>query len=326
MDPASYNHKHARVNGINYHYVDEGHSDQVIVLAHGFPDLWYGWRYQIPYLVKLGYRVIVPDFRGYGQTDAPHIEPGDKEGIRTYGLKNICKDMAQLLDVAVGPNSRAIFIGHDWGAMSVWRMCLHYPERVQAVGAICVPFNPPNNEYVTPEQLVKAWPQWKYQLWFIKSTTDQELNSDIPRALACTFRGAGENTGLIAASSIDQLPTNPDRSPKMKLSEKEFEYYCKQFARTGFHGPLNWYRTRRVNFEDEQGDLARRITIPALMVLAEEDAALPPVMARNMPALVSKLTMKKLKTAHFVMMEKPNELNVIIGDWLKAIGAGASKL
>ncbi|CAG8749564.1 27625_t:CDS:2, partial [Dentiscutata erythropus] len=72
MDPQasnSFRHRFTFVNGITYHYVDEGEErNDAIILCHGFPDLWYGWRYQIPFLVSKGFRVIVPDLRGYGQT------------------------------------------------------------------------------------------------------------------------------------------------------------------------------------------------------------------------------------------------------------------
>ncbi|CAJ0847880.1 6995_t:CDS:2, partial [Entrophospora sp. SA101] len=108
LNPESFKHKFSFVNGITYHYVDEGEEilkKEVIFLCHGFPDLWYGWRYQIPFLVSKGYRVIVPDLRGCGQTEAPHCPPND---LHQYGFKNICKDMTELMNQLNIP--KAIFL------------------------------------------------------------------------------------------------------------------------------------------------------------------------------------------------------------------------
>ncbi|KAJ1931488.1 hypothetical protein EC988_009771, partial [Linderina pennispora] len=154
LDPASFRHRFARVNGINLHYVDEGSGPKTIICVHGFPDLWYGWRYQIPYLVKLGYRVIVPDVRGYGQTDAP-------AGIANYTSKTIVKDLVGLLDFL---NIRdAVWVGHDWGAWMVWRAALWHPERVRAVAAYCVSYTPTMSRHIPLEQVAKRRPNWKYQ-------------------------------------------------------------------------------------------------------------------------------------------------------------------
>ncbi|KAI9008114.1 Alpha/Beta hydrolase protein [Gaertneriomyces semiglobifer] len=322
--PESFNHKYAWINGIRYHYVDEG-SGELIFLCHGFPDLWYGWRYVIPHLVGQGYRVIAPDMRGYGETDAPYAKFDDRKALERYGLKNICRDMASLLDHVAGAGSAAIFIGHDWGGMAVWRMCLHHPERVKAVGAICTAFSPPNPSYIPPEDLVKAWPQFKYQLWFIKPETDAELDDNVDVVLRNIFQGAHEQTHLLDKGAVHLLPKNTGLSKKLKLSEKEYAYYVRQFQRRSFHGGLNYYRTRRINFDDERG-LPGRVDHPALMVVATADPALPVSMAQKMHKYVPNVVTKQVEAGHWVQMEQSDALNKILVDWLRGIRNQQAKL
>ncbi|KAF9952674.1 hypothetical protein BGZ72_006010 [Mortierella alpina] len=92
IDPASFTHKSVTTCGHKYHYVEEGDpKGEPLLLVHGFPDLWYGWRHQIKYLAKLGYRVIAVDCIGYGQTDSP-ME------LKEFGLKSVCAHLAGILD------------------------------------------------------------------------------------------------------------------------------------------------------------------------------------------------------------------------------------
>ncbi|RUS15895.1 Alpha/Beta hydrolase protein [Endogone sp. FLAS-F59071] len=110
LNPESFTHKKAFVNGINLHYIDEGRDvNGVLILCHGFPDLWYGWRYQIKFLVQKGFQVLVPDLRGFGQSDAPRCPPNS---FSAYSWKTIVTDLRDLMDALSIP--RAIFIGHDW--------------------------------------------------------------------------------------------------------------------------------------------------------------------------------------------------------------------
>ena len=91
----------------------------LIVLVHGWPESWYSWRHQIPALAAAGYRVAAPDVRGYGGSDKPHP-------IEAYAIKEMCADIAGLV-TALG-ETRAILIGHDWGAPIVWNTALFHPD------------------------------------------------------------------------------------------------------------------------------------------------------------------------------------------------------
>ncbi|CAG8468230.1 9424_t:CDS:2 [Ambispora gerdemannii] len=174
LDPNSFHHKFSIVNGITLHYVDEGEArNGAIVLCHGFPDLWYGWRYQIPFLVKKGYRVIVPDLRGFGQTDAPRCPP---EKLQLYGIKNICQDLVELTEQL--NIQKAIYCGHDWGGVVVWRMALYYPERVKSVISICTPYIPPRDRYYNIETIARMIPTFQYQIYLSHPKAEIELDSN----------------------------------------------------------------------------------------------------------------------------------------------------
>ena len=102
----------------------------VVLLAHGFPELAYSWRHQIPVLAEAGYHVLAPDQRGYGGSSRP-------DAIEAYNIHELTADLVGLLD-DVGAE-RAVWVGHDWGAIVLWNMPLLHPDRVAAVAALSVP-------------------------------------------------------------------------------------------------------------------------------------------------------------------------------------------
>ncbi|KAF9914995.1 hypothetical protein BX616_007130, partial [Lobosporangium transversale] len=180
IDPASFQHKYAMISGHRYHYVEEGDpKGEPLLLVHGFPDLWYGWRHQIKFLAKLGYRVIAPDCLGYGQTDAP-ME------LEKYGMKTVCGHLAGLLDVLNIP--KVTIIGHDWGGAIVWRFGLYYPNRLHGIISICTPFNSPRTEFIPLEDIVKIIPEFEYQLAFADPNSATVFNSMIDKFIENTCK------------------------------------------------------------------------------------------------------------------------------------------
>lgn len=120
--------KKYRVNGIEMNVVIEGQGPDLL-LVHGFPDSIAVWRHQIPALVAAGYRVIAPDQRGFGLTEAPRE-------TKAYAIENYVADLAALLD-ALGLK-KVLLVGHDWGAAVCWQFCMRHPERVDRYVAVSV--------------------------------------------------------------------------------------------------------------------------------------------------------------------------------------------
>src|SRR5689334_6139734 len=114
------------VNGLRMRVAELGDGPPV-VLCHGFPELWYSWRHQLPALAAAGYHAIAPDMRGYGRTSQP-------AEVDSYDIVHLGDDMLGLLD-ALG-EEQAVFVGHDWGAPVVWHLAQRAPERVRAVAAL----------------------------------------------------------------------------------------------------------------------------------------------------------------------------------------------
>ncbi len=123
-------HRYVDTNGIRMHFVEQGEGFPVLLL-HGFPELWYSWRYQIPALAGAGFRAIAPDMRGYGETDKP-------DGIEAYDMEHLIGDMIGLLDALEIP--KAVIVGHDWGGVIVWPMAWTHPDRAERVISLNVPF------------------------------------------------------------------------------------------------------------------------------------------------------------------------------------------
>nr|MBA3328059.1 alpha/beta hydrolase [Solirubrobacterales bacterium] len=125
-------HRTVATNGISMHLAEQG-SGPPVILCHGFPELWYSWRHQLPALADAGFHAIAVDMRGYGDTSAP-------AEVQGYDILTVCADLTGLLD-ALG-HERAVFVGHDWGAAVVWQLAVAHPERVAAVAGLSVPFVP----------------------------------------------------------------------------------------------------------------------------------------------------------------------------------------
>lgn len=314
-DPDNVSHGFVSIKpGVQLHYVQMGNGP-AICLCHGFPESWYSWRYQLPALAEAGYRVIALDMKGYGDSSAPHE-------IEEYSQQELCKDLVIFLD-KLGI-SQATFIGHDWGGAFVWNMALFYPERVRAVASLNTPFFEVNPSVPSSES-IKANPIFDYQLYFQEpGVAEAELEKNLGRTFKIFFRGVGETEKLPSSSTSSVRERGglfvglPEEIPRSKMiSESDLQYYIKQFKKSGFRGPLNWYRNmdRTWNWARTAHDW--KILVPALMVTAEKDPVLLPVMTTGMENRIPNLTRGHIEECgHWTQMERPAALNEILIKWL----------
>ncbi|KAG0265293.1 hypothetical protein DFQ27_000699 [Actinomortierella ambigua] len=288
-DPASFNHKFATVSGgFRYHYVEEGDpSAPTILMVHGFPDLWYGWRHQIRHLASQGYHVIAVDTLGYGQTDAPKVE---LDKLHPYSTKNVCAQICGLLDVLNIP--KVIILGHDWGGAIVWRFADFHPDRVKAVISVCTPTTPLMDTFVPIEVIAMANPDFAYQIFFSDPATTELLDGKIREFLFTALRFSG-------------------------LHDEELDYYVQEFSRNGFHGPLNYYRTRQLNYEDEL-PLPRQTKRPhpSCLIVASHDPVLKPALSENMGQQFESFERVFVTAGHFALTENPKEVNAALDAYL----------
>jgi pimeloyl-ACP methyl ester carboxylesterase len=117
---------YAEVGDVKLHYVEAG-DGPLIVLLHGFPEFWYGWRLQIKPLAAAGFRVVAPDTRGYNLSSKP-------EGFEAYGVDLLAADIRGLIEER-GAKS-ALLVGHDWGGSIAWTTAMNHPEVVDRLGIL----------------------------------------------------------------------------------------------------------------------------------------------------------------------------------------------
>eukprot|EP01102_Stenamoeba_stenopodia_P016985 TRINITY_DN601_c0_g1_i1.p1 TRINITY_DN601_c0_g1~~TRINITY_DN601_c0_g1_i1.p1 ORF type:complete len:376 (+),score=60.83 TRINITY_DN601_c0_g1_i1:40-1167(+) len=319
VSEASFDHRFLVTSSdVRIHYVLERPSpnvvnkNQTIVLVHGWPDLWFGWRYLIKPLAAAGYTVIAPDLRGFGQSDAP------KE-VELYSWKYICRDLADIL--SHHSVQSAIFVGHDWGGMVVWRMALHHPERVSAVASLLTPYTPPAAEYVPIDKLVKVVPQFLYQAYFNDGDrANRELDNNVERAFKIVYRKHDELTPG-AWMKDGTLLGNADPEPSKLLTPEELQYYVSQYKNRGFKSGLNLYRTREFVWKEEQHLVSNPvIRQPCLMVTAGKDPVLQASMSSKMEKVVPNLKRAHIENSgHWIQIEHRDKIQQIIIEWLNSL-------
>ncbi len=302
-----------QTNGINMEVFEKGEGYPV-VLAHGFPELAFSWRFQIPVLVDAGYRAIAPNQRGYGETDKP-------ESVEAYDIRHLCGDMAGLMD-ALGLE-KAIFIGHDWGGPVVWNMPLLYPDRVAGVVGMSVPFSPRGDADPITVYEQRFGPE-HYIVHFNRQpgVADAAFASDPRRFFNNLFRRRRAHTERATRPPAERPSfnvslmntfsmTEPRGEPLM--ADEEMEVFVAAFSKGGFTGPINWYRNITRNWETS-ADLPQRIDVPCAMVYGAYDIV---PKGRDVSQYVPNLESITLECGHWIQQEKPDEVNAFLLDWLK---------
>lgn len=292
----------------------------VVVLAHGFPELAYSWRHQIPVLAEAGYHVLAPDQRGYGGSSRP-------DAIEAYNIRELTTDIVGLLD-DVGAE-RAVWIGHDWGAPVVWHAPLLHPDRVAAVAALSVPATPRSQMAPTQAWRKTFGENFFYILYFQEpGVADEELNSDPARAIRRLMGGLRTDGDKAAGMRmvapgpegfIDRLP-EPDVLPDW-ISQDELDHYIAEFSRTGFTGGLNWYRNFDRNWE-LTADLAdAKISVPCLFIGGTADPVLAFTRADRAAELVSGPYQQLMieGAGHWLQQERPDEVNTALLEFLNGL-------
>jgi pimeloyl-ACP methyl ester carboxylesterase len=274
---------------------------------------------------------------GYNLTSAP-------ESLEYYTMKRASDDMAALAAHLNCP--RIILLGHDWGGAVVYRIALWHPSLISAIISICTPFSRPSKDYVPLEKLVKnALPNFAYQIQLASGTVEQRLqamattNKDAAQGAQAAIRlflnamygghGPNREVGFVAEQGL-LFDNWPLLGPTPLLTPEELDYYVQAYARSGLRGPLNWYRTREMNFRDERvlasvKDL--RIRCPVLFVVASRDQALPPSMSqgKGMEKSFEDLTVKQVDAGHWALWQRPEECNELIAGFLERVVSGLAE-
>ena len=316
-------HRTVAANGINVHVAEQGRGPLVLLL-HGFPELWYSWRHQLPALAAAGFHAVAPDLRGYGRTDAP-------QAVESYSMRNMTADAAGILD-ALGVET-AVVAGHDWGAPIAWHCALMYPERFSAVVALSVPYTPRASS--PPLQALKRVfaDRFFYILYFQDpGRAESELEADVRksmRTILYDWSGDAPEGAAVArkpedARLFDDAP-EPERLPPW-LSEADLDYYVSEFQRTGFRGGLNRYRNMDRDWEDLPHLAGAVVQQPALFVVGERDPVLGFMRTDAMKTHVPNLrkTVVVPGCGHWTQQERPAEVNQELIEFLQGLPLSTS--
>jgi pimeloyl-ACP methyl ester carboxylesterase len=277
-------HAYATVNGINMHFVEKG-TGPLVVLLHGFPEMWWSWRHQIPALARAGYRVVAPDLRGYNETDAKG----------PYDIDTLRDDVVALLD-HLGAE-KTLLVAHDWGGAVGWHLTTTRPSRVEKLAVLNCPHPVLLQEalFTRRSQLLRSWYMFFFQLPILPELA--------------LVRDEGKATArMIRSMAID----------KSNFGQEELRPLAEAVLKPGRPaGMIGWYRAAmRAGLRGGRaGPRALRgyakIHVPTLLLWAMDDRALGyedvvPGTERFVPGLeVQTLP----HCGHFVQAEQPAEVN-----------------
>lgn len=235
------------INDVQLHVVAAGNADApLVILLHGHPDFWYGWRDQIPALVDAGFRVIVPDQRGCNLSDAP-------AGIDAYRQSKLAADVCELIKSE--DRESAHIVGHDFGGFVAWNVALRHPSMVDRLGICNVPHPTVYRETLrsSPQQIARSWYVWFYQ---------------VPK-LAEWLLGRNDMDNMVDSLEITSNPGTFD--------DETISRYKAAWQHTGIEPRINWYR----GFRRSERPSRSTVPQPTLICWGEDDIALVPSMAEK---------------------------------------------
>lgn len=311
------NHHRIKTNGIWMHVAEIGNKQggPLVLLLHGFPDMWFSWRHQMGHLASHGYHVVAPDLRGYGDSDSP-LSP------TSYTIFHIVADLLGLLDHF---NYQQVFVvGHDWGAEAAWRLSLFRPDRVKGMVALSVPFFPRSPD-INPTQ------------FFNQSYGDNLYISQFQEAGRAekAFAKYDYLTVMKKFLLIDKVVSPPGmefidclETPSVLppwITEEELQVYADKFQESGFTGGLNYYRAMDLNWELQAAWQGSKVTVPSKLIIGDKDIGFNGtkeyVDGDVFKRLVPDIEVVILEGHHFIQQEKPKEVSDQIISFLDKLAA-----
>lgn len=283
-------------NGLRFELAEAGEatSGRLALCLHGFPELNYSWRFQMPVLAARGWRVWAANSRGYGASDKP-------QGVRAYALDHLTADVAALIDAAAAehPVDEVMLVAHDWGAIIAWAFAIAKVRPITRLVIMNVPHpNVAMREIRTWAQLKKSW----YIFFFQLPGLPEKM---FGQARAQAIRNAFYNMAV----------------DKSRFPPEVLDVYADAASRPGaLTGMINYYRALLRHRDTlDLGD--GRVDVPTLMVWSEEDSALGINCTVGTEQWVRRLELHRLPgVSHWVQQEAPEKVNAIMADWLDRDG------
>jgi pimeloyl-ACP methyl ester carboxylesterase len=294
MTEHTWQHTTLETNGVRLHCVQAGPPEgTLLIMLHGFPEFWYGWRHQIDPLSQAGYRVLVPDQRGYNLSEKP-------QAVSAYRIEILAADMVGLIQ-ALG-RERAMLVGHDWGAAVAWHTAMHYPQAIAKLGILNVPHPAVMVRTLRSSlrQIMKSWYIFFFQI------------PRLPEWVLSRSNYAAMQRMLRASSKRDTF------------SEEVLDRYVQAWRQPGaLRSMIHWYRAlfRSVvasTGRSVEGVQPRQVEPPTLMIWGANDIALDRSMAQPSIDLCDHGRLVFFEQAtHWVQHDEPERVTQLLMDFLE---------
>lgn len=275
-----------KANGLDFEVAMAGEGKKLALCLHGFPELHYSWRHQIPQLVDMGYKVWAPNLRGYGGSSKP-------DGVDSYRLNSLVQDIAALIDAS--DTEEVTLIAHDWGAIIAWQFAI---LKIRPLTKLVI-MNVPHPKCAQRE--IRHWHQLK-KSWYIFFFQLPWLPEKI----------LGRNKAQPIKEAFSKMAVDKSRFP-----DSDLQVYADAASRPGsLRSMINYYRALvRTKDGQEIGDAM--VHIPTLMIWGEEDTALDIRCTDGTDQWVPDFELHRLPgVSHWVQQEAPEKVNAILRDWL----------
>lgn len=307
-------------NGIEIFLLEEG-KGPLVLLCHGWPELSYSWRHQIPAIAAAGFRVAAPDMRGFGKTSAP-------ADVGAYSIFDHVGDMVALVE-ALGER-QAVIIGHDWGAPVAWHAALFRPDIFTAVAGLSVP--PPFRGRGRPLDTLRdsGITNFYWQYFQTPGVAEAEFERDVALSMRTLLgRGFSDPSASLFVEDGKGFLGNPRTDLPLPdwLSEADLAHFSEAYRQSGFRGGLNWYRNIDRNWELTAPWQGAQIRQPSLFIAGSKDSVITGLigakrvadMERVLPGLRQKLIIQG--AGHWIQQECAAEVNAALVAFLKATAA-----
>ncbi|KAH9916902.1 Alpha/Beta hydrolase protein [Fomitopsis serialis] len=324
MDRTSYKEITTK-RSIKYSYYSSSGdaSKPTLLFVHGFPSTSYDWRNQVAFFKAKGHSIIAPDMLGYGGTDKP-------AETALYKHSAMCADVIDILDAE--NVSKAIVIGHDWGAPLVGHLAVRYRERFLAFAFLAVGYTPSfaNFNYETAMATVKqaiGYEPYGYWRFFVEEGTDQVMKDHLESTLGIIHPAdpATWKEDLCVPGAAKAALLADKRTPIASYVTPEVkQHLTDMIVKDGLGGALNWYKVilSGLAAEDDKGIPQERLPLPlpVLYIGGKQDCVNPSALAlRTSTQLCSDLTVKELDTGHWLQLEAPDEVNETLKEWVETV-------
>ena len=274
-------------NGLTFETLEAGSGDRLALFLHGFPELNFSWRHQLPMFARLGYRAWAPNLRGYGKSSRP-------KGVGAYHIDHLVADVAGLIDAA---GAREVtLVAHDWGAIIAWMFAIRKTRPLHRLIIMNVPHPLCFAREVRHwRQLKKSWYVFFFQ---IPGLPERLLAANNARAIGDAFRNM----------AID----------KSRFPPEVLEVYRRAALEPGaLTAMINYYRAAMRARPSVMQPRPGTVDVPTLMIWGEEDSALSKETTYGTDEFVRDLTIRYLPgVSHWVQQEAPEKVNAIIEAWL----------